>query len=171
MRIYIVGYMASGKSVVGKDLAERLNYTFVDLDELFEERFRIAILEFFEKYDEAAFRQIESVLLHETSRYQNTVIATGGGTPCYFDNMDFILQQGKSVYLKMSSENLVKRLRVIRKKRPLLKGLKEDDLEQYVKSQLAKREPFYKKALLTVEGPNYNLEEILRSLLTASDVQ
>ena len=90
MRIYLVGYMASGKSNLGQILAEKLGYAFVDLDYLFEERFRIRVLDFFEKYDEKGFRTIEQSLLHETTGWDNMVIATGGGTPCFFDNMDVI---------------------------------------------------------------------------------
>ena len=90
MRIYLIGYMASGKSNLGQLLAEKLGYSFIDLDYLFEERFRISVLDFFEKYDEDGFRKIERSILHETLEQDDVVISTGGGTPCFFDNMHFI---------------------------------------------------------------------------------
>ena len=91
MRIYLIGYMASGKSNLGQILAEKLDYSFVDLDYLFEERFRISVFDFFEKYDEDGFRKIEKSLLQETTGWDDVVVATGGGTPCFFDNMRVIL--------------------------------------------------------------------------------
>ena len=92
MRIYLIGYMASGKTQIGHILANRLGFSFTDLDTVFEKQFRISVSDFFEKYDEQAFRLLEQKLLLETKNLDNIVISTGGGTPCFFDNMDFIAE-------------------------------------------------------------------------------
>src|ERR1039457_4700587 len=98
MRVYLIGYMGSGKSRTGSEVASLLNWQFTDLDDLFEERYKISVLDFFEKYDEASFRNIERNLLHDTIDNDNIIISTGGGTACSFDNMDFINLHGTSVY-------------------------------------------------------------------------
>jgi len=146
MRVYLIGYMASGKSNLGQQLAAALGYAFADIDYLFEERYRISVFDFFEKYDEDSFRKIERKLLHETLAMDNTVISTGGGTPCFFDNMDFIADAGISVYLHWPVEPLLCRLRAVRKKRPLLNKVQPDDLDRWVKGHLAEREKYYHRA-------------------------
>jgi len=90
VRVYLIGYMGSGKSRTGGEVAAKMDWRFTDMDDLFEEKYRISVLDFFEKYDENSFRNIERKLLHETILEDNMIIATGGGTPCFFDNMDFI---------------------------------------------------------------------------------
>jgi len=156
MKIYLIGYMASGKTNIGRDLAALLDLRFADLDELFEEHYRISILDFFGKYGEEVFRKLEHKVLRETESLDGVVISTGGGTPCYFDNMDFIRRNGTSVYLRMTVPGLVARLKKIRKKRPLLLEVKESELEQFVMRQLEEREPFYLQASLVVDGDSCN---------------
>ena len=119
---------------------------FSDIDELFEARYHVSINDFFEKYGETTFRDIERELLLETARLENTIISTGGGTPCSKDNMNFIRNNGISVYLRMTSGELKVRLLNVRKKRPLLKDLEADMLEEWIKSQLQIREVFYLQA-------------------------
>lgn len=138
--------MGSGKTALGKQLAELLQTGYLDIDEMFEERFHISIYDFFQKYDEDNFRRIERELLHETAHLENTVISTGGGTPCFFDNMKFISEHGISVYLRMTSLELADRLQQVRKKRPLLKGLSPHEFEDWISSQLTWREEFYNQA-------------------------
>jgi shikimate kinase len=152
MRIYLVGYMASGKSNLGRELAEALGYQFTDTDQVFEERYRISILDFFAKYDEDAFRSIESQLLRETGALENTVISTGGGTPCFHGNMDFILGSGLSIYLHWEIPDLVERLKIIRKKRPLLKDVPTSGLEDLVRNHMKIRGPFYEQAGIMIGG-------------------
>ena len=118
MRVYLVGYMGSGKSRTGKMVATGLNLWFTDMDDVFEERYRISVLDFFEKYDETTFRNIERRLLQETVLQEDSVIATGGGTPCFFDNMDFINRAGISIYLKPDLSMLLERLKIVRKRDP-----------------------------------------------------
>jgi shikimate kinase len=161
MRIYLVGYMASGKSNLGQILAEKLEYAFVDLDYLFEERFRIRVLDFFEKYDEKGFRTIEQSLLLETTGLDNIVIATGGGTPCFFDNMDVIRKSGLSIYLHWEIKALVGRLRQVKRKRPLLKDIPDNKLEEISAAQLLQREFYYRQADYTLEAANPDLDSLL----------
>lgn len=160
MRVYLVGYMASGKSWLGNELAQATGMRFVDLDELFEKKFRITILDFFDKYGEPLFRQLEQEVLLETLSTDHAVIATGGGTPCFFRNMDFILESGLSIYLRMEVPELLSRIKGIRKKRPLLRKVEVSRLGEYVRDQLVLREPFYRRADLTFNGPDYPVEEI-----------
>lgn len=152
MRIYLIGYMASGKTNLGERLAGLLGYGFIDLDRMFEERYRISVLDFFEKYDEHAFRMIERSLLLETAGTENVVVSTGGGTPCFFDNMDIIKRSGVSVYLQWEVPELVRRLQSVKKKRPLLKDTHPDKLEQKVRESLEQRSIFYERADLVVPG-------------------
>lgn len=156
--------MASGKSWLGKELAQAAGLDFIDCDELFEERYRITILNFFEKYGEELFRKLEREILRETIRYENIVIATGGGVPCFFDNMDFILKSGISLYLRMECNDLISRIRGIKKKRPFLKDIDSSCLENYVRGQLKNREPFYNRATYIFDGPDYPLQEIITTL-------
>jgi shikimate kinase len=152
MRIYLTGYMASGKSNLGRLVAEKLGFSFIDLDDMFEARFRISVLDFFDRYDEDAFRRIERSLLDETTRMVQTVISTGGGTPCFYDNMDVIKRAGISIYLRWPVTALTERLKVVKRKRPLLRDLSSAELEEKVKLQLSQREIYYKQADIVIDG-------------------
>ncbi|MCX6266987.1 MAG: shikimate kinase [Bacteroidetes bacterium] len=166
MRVYLIGYMASGKSNIGKQLAEELGYRFIDLDYIFEERFRISVLDFFEKYDESAFRKIEQLLLQETIDMEDIVISTGGGTPCFFDNMNVIKNAGISIYLFWKVPSLVRRLKMARRRRPLLKGIPPSGLESQVGAHLAQRECYYNQADIIIEGEGLRLESLLSLVLS-----
>jgi shikimate kinase len=161
MRIYLIGYMASGKSNLGKLLSEKLGYSFLDLDDLFEERFRISVFDFFEKYNENEFRKIEEALLLETVGHDDVVISTGGGTPCFFENMQFIRKAGLSIYLQWQIPALVNRLRKVKRKRPLLSDIPADELEERVMKQLAQRDLYYNQANLTIDAENLELDTLL----------
>lgn len=156
--------MASGKSRVGKELAEKIGFDFHDLDDIFEERFRISIVDFFDKYGEDNFRRIEENLLRETKKLDNVVVSTGGGTPCYYRNMDFILENGISIYIRYDIPSLLERLKNIRRKRPVLKDVPYDKLEPFITEQLAQREQFYLKANYIIEGARINPEKVLAIL-------
>lgn len=146
VRTYLIGFMGSGKTSLGKHLAKLLGAGFIDLDDVFEERYHIRIYDFFEKYGEENFRKIEKDLLIETVLCDNVVVSTGGGTPCFFENMQFIKDNGISIYLRMTSRELASRLKSVKKKRPLLKELSSFELEEWISAQLLKREPFYLQA-------------------------
>jgi len=162
MRIYLVGYMASGKTQIGKLLAAELNYGFIDMDQLFEEQFRISIADFFEKYGEQHFRMIEHELLVETSKKEDQVIATGGGTPCFHDNMELINKTGLSVFIHFEVPFLVKRLLKSRRKRPVLKGIPDEKLDEMVGNHLAQRLPFYQRARIILDGSGMELSQIVK---------
>lgn len=159
-RIYLVGYMGSGKSSALKQLGKLLSWETYDLDHLFEEKYKISVQDFFHKYDEAAFRKLESQLLKETAKYENAVIATGGGTPCFYDNMEWMNANGTTVFLKVSFKTAVVRLLNSKKKRPLIEGKSEEQLLEYVERHYGERMPFYEKAQITVKGEDLDFSKL-----------
>ena len=171
MRVYLVGYMGSGKSRTGREVAENLDWRFIDMDDMFEERYRISVLDFFDKYDEGSFRNIEHNLLHETIRDDKVIISTGGGTPCFFDNMDFINNNGTSIYLKPDLALLVNRLKIVRKKRPLLKEIKLENLAEYIHNQINEREKVYLKANYKLESTDITVENIVNIIKGIPDIK
>ena len=164
MLIYLIGYMGSGKTTVGKKLAKRLGYGFIDLDDMIERKYKIEVREFFQKYDEKSFRKIEHETLLLTFKFSDTVISTGGGTPCFFENMELINKNGISVYMEMSILSLFHRLYHSKRKRPLLEGKSQNELKHYIQAHLEKRRPFYSRAFITAKGENFNLDELLEKI-------
>ncbi len=154
--------MGSGKSTIGRRLAKAAAYGFIDLDELFEKTYKIGIQVFFKKYDENAFRIIEHELLKSTVSLDNLVVSTGGGTPCFFNNIEIIKKNGISVYLKMHIDSLVFRLLNSKKSRPQIKGLDEKGLLERVKNDMLFRENYYNKAHYSIKGENLELPEIIK---------
>lgn len=152
MRIYLLGFMGCGKSSLGRRLARRLDYPFVDLDRVVEDQEGQDIPGIFAQKGEDWFRQREQKALHETVSLPRAVIATGGGTPCFFDNMEFMNRHGVTVYLKMSTISLSHRLEYARKKRPLIGELKGEELHQHIRSALEEREPVYMQAHCIIKG-------------------
>jgi shikimate kinase len=145
-RIYLIGYMGAGKTTVGKELSRQMNLSFIDLDHYIEARYHKTIRQIFEEKGETVFREIECKLLHETAMIENVVISTGGGVPCFFDNMSYMNQTGTTVYLKISSDELAKRLGLVKHTRPILKGLFGEELKRFIADSLEKRDPWYKQA-------------------------
>ena len=158
MKIFIIGYMCSGKSTVGKKLARKLNYDFIDLDIYFEEKYHISVDDFFKKYGEEDFRKIETQLLNEVLTKENIVISSGGGTPCFNENMKLMKKNGVSVYLKMHINSLKDRILNSKKQRPLLKNISKDNIHDFLSDHLSKREVFYQQANFTVKGENADVE-------------
>ena len=138
--------MCAGKTTVGRSLAQALGQTFYDLDWYVEERFHTKIPRIFAEEGEARFRDLERRMLHEVAAFENVVLACGGGTPCFFDNMDYMNGAGQTFYLKASPQTIVQHLSMSRGERPLLKGLSADELYGHVSGQLAEREPYYSRA-------------------------
>lgn len=162
MRIFLIGYMSSGKSTLGKVLAKRLNLKFIDIDESFEEKYKITINDFFIKFGEPKFRELEQQLLISILNIENAVISTGGGTPCYYDNLDLINENGVSIYLKLHYKSIVARLKNTKKQRPLVKDLNDKEFENYIEENLAKREEYYSKAHHTIKSENLTINELLK---------
>ncbi len=164
MRIYLIGYMGSGKTTVAKKLARSLQFNFLDMDEVFEEKYHIQVADFFQKYDEQAFREIESKLIKETELLENTVISTGGGAPCFHDNLQWMKNSGIIVYLQMSVQALVNRLSNAKRVRPLIKNLNDDELNDYITKQLKIRDEFYTQAQIIINGENCDIETLATSI-------
>lgn len=145
-RIFLVGYMGAGKTTLGRALAKELGIQFIDLDSHIEERLCKSVSQIFADKGEEGFREIERRMLHEVGEFEDVVISTGGGTPCFFDNIDYMNSQGTTVFLDVPVERLFIRLSIARKKRPLIMGKSDDELRAFIMEQLAKREPHYSKA-------------------------
>ncbi|MFO8087843.1 MAG: shikimate kinase [Bacteroidales bacterium] len=168
-RIFLIGYMGSGKSTLGKQLAHKLGYRFLDTDQLFEDNYHKTIFEFFSLYGEEKFRQLERQILHETFEMSKTVISTGGGTPSYSNNMDSILNHGLSIYLRMDPGALYSRLKSARRIRPLTHQFKDEQLLEFIQKNLEQRKQYYEKADIVISGINLkskDLETIVRYYLS-----
>ncbi len=169
--IYLTGFMGSGKTTLGKLLARELNATFTDLDHLIESREKTTISELFAKQGEEGFRQLERQVIRETAGMQNTVIATGGGAPCFFDNMEIMNQNGTTIYLYLSPEALTQRLLPARNHRPLIAGKSEEELYNFIQTKLKEREPFYRKASIIADTGRLTPAETVRIVLQAMQIQ
>lgn len=145
-RIIIIGYMGAGKTTVGYALSKLTGWTFYDLDWYIENRMRKSVSELFEERGEEGFRQIEMNMLHEVAEFENVIISCGGGTPCFYNNIDYMNEQGETIYLKASPEVLFKHIKMTRVPRPLLKDKSPEEVKEFIKEQIAYREPFYLKA-------------------------
>ncbi len=156
--------MGSGKTTIGKKLAKKLAYQFVDLDDLIEKKCGTSIANYFEKYGEESFRIIEQQTLRETLEQNNTIVSTGGGTPCFFSNMAEINQTGISFYLKTDVDLLVSRLKGATDKRPLIRNMNSEDLKKYLTDLTSIREPFYQKANFVVNAKDLTVEKMLMKL-------
>ena len=150
-RIILVGYMGSGKTTVGKALSKATGMMFYDLDWYIESRMHTTVSKLFSERGEEAFRKIEYNMLHEVAEFEDVIVSCGGGTPCFFDNMDYLNQQGDVVYLKATPEVLYKHLLMAKVERPLLKGKSPEELIAYITEHLKEREPFYEKARHTLD--------------------
>ena len=165
-RLYIVGYMASGKTTFGYALAEHAGWDFLDLDEEIVRREQMPIPDIIALKGEEYFRRVESMILRSTSSLKRTVIACGGGTPCYRDNMEFMTLHGMTLWLVVSPRRMVSRmLEAGVESRPLLSGKNEDELLDYVTCHLRQRQPYYFKAQWRFSGEHLeNKAEIKASV-------
>ena len=144
--IIIIGYMGAGKTTVGKALAKELGIMFYDLDWYIESRMHKTVKQIFDKSGEDGFRQIEHNMLHEVAEFENIVLSCGGGTPCFFDNMDYMNGHGQTVFLDVHPDILFNRLRVATHQRPILQGKTDEELRAFIVDALDKRAPFYLQA-------------------------
>ena len=160
-KIFLTGYMGSGKSTAGKKLASDLGYEFIDLDHFIETQYKQTIPEIFASKGENEFRSMEHNALKKVLEKTDAVVACGGGTPCYFNNMELMKKNGITIYLKMSVDALVHRLIHAKEKRPLIANKTETELHAFITRQLEKREDFYNQAQFTVKGKNLKIEELV----------
>lgn len=162
MKIFLIGFMGAGKTSIGKRLAKSLNYKFIDMDKLIEFNAGQSINELFKEHGEKHFRELEKTTLEELKPDTNIVIATGGGTPCYEQNMEFMNETGTTIYLNLPTDMLFERLIESKSKRPLIKDLTDKDLRAYIAKMLEERSVFYEKANNTVNAAHITnaVEEI-----------
>ena len=145
-RIILLGYMGAGKTTIGKALAKELGIMFYDLDWYIESRMRRTVAQIFSDEGEEGFREIERNMLHEVAEFEDVVISCGGGTPCFYDNMDYMNAQGDTIYLQASPDVLAGHLRMGKVVRPLIAGKSDEEQRQYIIESLKQREPYYTKA-------------------------
>lgn len=150
-RIILIGYMGAGKTTIGRELSRQMGLPFYDLDWYITSRMRKTVKEIFDQQGEEGFRRIERNMLHEVAEFENVIISCGGGTPCFYDNMEYMNAQGDTVYLKATPEVLYRHLQMGRSVRPLLLNKTPEEVKCFVKEQLAQREPFYSKARYTLD--------------------
>ncbi|KAF5068061.1 Shikimate kinase [anaerobic digester metagenome] len=164
--VFLIGYMGSGKSTAGRKLARMLGYAFEDTDELISTMTGKTIEEIFDSEGEDAFRVLEHSVIRSLAGRINTVIATGGGTPCYFDNLSLMQRSGITVYIKLNPVSIVKRLSQSKTTRPLIKRIGQDQLLPWVTRHLEQRALFYEKAHIIFKGENPDLNELAGQIKT-----
>lgn len=144
--IALIGYMCVGKTTIGKALAKQLGLRFYDLDWYIEHRFRRKIPEIFAEEGEEKFRKMEQNMLHEVAAFEDIVLSCGGGTPTFADNMEYLNETSQTFYMKATPETILAHLAMARGNRPILAGKNAEELDAFVRKQLAEREHFYAQA-------------------------
>lgn len=163
-KVYMTGFMGSGKTTAGRKIAANLGWKYVDLDLFIEKEHGKSIPEIFSEKGEEYFRKAEYAALREFDDQSGIVIATGGGAPCFSDNMDHMLSHGIVVYLKLTPEQLSSRLKGGKAERPLIMKLNDEELPSYIAGKLNDREPFYSRAHITVQGFDLDLPFLLSTI-------
>ncbi|GAC1309468.1 MAG: shikimate kinase [Mucilaginibacter sp.] len=158
--IFLIGFMGSGKTTLGRKLAHRLGYEFIDLDHILEAQTGMTIAEYFTQFGEDAFRKVESQVLKQTPYPAHAVVSTGGGLPCFFDNMEWMNAHGKTVYIKLPPKTLATRLQNEKDKRPVLREHQGDDLVAFIAKKLDEREGFYNEANIIADGLSLTAEKV-----------
>lgn len=162
MKLFLLGFMGSGKSKLGKKVANRLKLPFFDLDDEIERIKGKSISKLFQESGEEAFRLLESKVLSELiSQHESFVLSTGGGTPCFNNNMELMNQSGKTIYLDVDSTILYGRLKTAKANRPLIANLSDDELKVFVDDSLRKRVTFYSQASVIASDSNLTANKIL----------
>ncbi|NDV47677.1 shikimate kinase [Paludibacter sp. 221] len=165
-RYFLIGFMACGKTTIGKAVAEKMGFGFVDLDKLIESEHNKTVSEIFAEQGEEAFRKLENEYLKKLISLENTIIATGGGVPCFFNNMELMNEHGKTFYLKFAPEELKTRIQISsQNSRPLVAGKSDEELLHFVSESLKKREHFYNQATYTVYGNDNEIAEQIIALI------
>jgi len=162
MHVFLIGFMGCGKTTLGKKLARKLNWEFIDLDKTIENSERKSVQEIFNTMGEDQFREYEILALQKIIDINsNIIVSTGGGTPCHFNNMHIMNKQGITIYLKTNVGMLAHRLRNSKKKRPLIENLSAVALNAYIVKKLAEREHFYQQAGYEVETKDLDLMQVV----------
>lgn len=161
MRIYLIGYMGCGKSTLGRRLSQHTGLQFVDMDHYIEERNCKTIPRIFAEEGEAEFRNKERKALEELSQFNDIIIATGGGAPCFFDNIDVMNRSGKTIFMNIDPEILADRLLKSKTERPLIKGKSREELVAFIDETLKKRNKFYQQAHIQITQPDIDLNQLM----------
>lgn len=156
--------MGSGKTTLGRELSASLDISFLDLDKYLEKKFFKSIPQIFEQEGESGFRLKEQHCLQEVSEFEDVVIATGGGAPCFFDNMEVMNRTGYCVFLDVPPEELADRLVHAKIERPLIKGKSPEELVSFIEGMMEKRRPYYEQAEYIITGSNITAKEILKKI-------
>ncbi len=163
MRIFLTGYMGCGKSTIGRKVAALMGINFIDLDKYIEERNFKSVPDIFAQEGENAFRLKERQALQEVAQFEDIVVGTGGGAPCFFDNMTQMNRAGITIYLAPDNEILAFRLLKSKTERPLIAGKNKEELIRFIESALEKRSPFYEQSKIIIRGKNdVQPDEVLR---------
>ena len=165
MKVFLIGFMASGKTTLGGELAEIMGFKFLDLDDYIEVKQKKSIKLLFEIEGEEKFRVIENEALREVASMEgNLIVASGGGTSCFYNSIDYMNKEGITVYIKVEVAELVARLIDSKKNRPLLWGKSREELNEYIIRVLEERKKYYEKAKITVEYPNLDINQLASTL-------
>lgn len=164
MKYFLVGFMGCGKTTWSRKLAAKLNYEFIDLDHILEDKAGMSIAEYFSSFGEDAFRKLESDVLKQTDYPENVVVSTGGGLPCFFDHMSWMNANGKTLYIKLSPKTLADRLENSKTVRPVLQGKHGDELVEFITAKLAEREGYYLEANHIIDGIDLSVEKLETAL-------
>lgn len=167
--LFLIGFMGSGKTTLGKKLAHHLGRTFIDLDHAIVDRIGMSIPTYFKQHGEQQFRELESQILKE-QQGKYAVISTGGGSPCFFDNMRWIQENGLSIYLHLTPKALYSRLQQSNiASRPALQGMQGEALLRFIEEKLTERAPFYEQAHIHIDQLNTSLDAICQSIETYAE--
>ncbi len=168
MKIVLLGYMASGKTIIANKLSKKIHLNHIDLDEYITQKENLKISKIFEKKGEIAFRLLENKYLKEVlSKDDDLVISVGGGTPCYASNMDLIINNSKSIYLRASIDTIYTRIINEKAKRPLIATIPNEKLREFIAKHLFERNTFYSQASYTIEVNNKSLNTIINEILAS----
>lgn len=164
MKIFLIGYMGCGKSRMGKKLAAKLDRPFIDLDELIQTKQQATIPEIFAAKGESGFREIERDTLQKSAIAGDTIISTGGGAPCFFDNMEWMNKNGLTIFIDPPEKVLADRLINAKAERPLIKGKSYEELLKFINEKLQERRPFYEQAKIKLYGVDLGVEEVIEAM-------
>ena len=166
MIISLVGYMGSGKSHISKILSDKINFKLIDLDREISRRNKLTIPEIFEKRGEIYFRKLEREILEEIlATEENIVLSLGGGTPVYYNNMEIINHNSKSIFLRTSINTLIERISKQKEKRPLIAHISDENLPEFIAKHLFERNEFYSKAQFSISTDSKDPEEIMNEII------
>ena len=158
--IFLIGYMGAGKTAVGRALARRYGLEHIDLDWRIEQRFRTKIADMFAEIGEEGFRLRERNMLYEVMQMEDVIVSVGGGTPCFFDNMEQMNATGRTIYLKCGVDVLTERIMRSQNKRPVVANKTKGELMKFVTEHLTEREAFYKQANEVWNGEELRIENL-----------